>query len=402
MPSSTPQRVTIIGAGLAGACVAHSLAQRGIQIELLEKAEGIATGASGNRVGVLFPRLAATLDQETLFYLSGMAYTKSWLQSLGANAQKLFDSPGIIWCENQHRDAKRFDQLTKEINNPALMRRINKSEASKLAGIEIKKGGIFIPGGTWIKTSELCAHLLTHPNITVTYNAEIESLQFENNEWQICATNGATWQSAICVLANAQAITKLAPTAWLELANVRGQVTQIPSAPPLSNLQTILCGNAYVTPSINNQHDIGATFEPDNHSTEITNSAHQDNLERAQTMLNLPTTPTKLEGRASHRTVTADLFPCVGQVPDYQFFNENYEDLHHGRTDQEFPAPRYLSQLYVTTAHGARGLISCPIGGELIAAQICGEPLPINSQIVEKLNPARQIISKLRRPPALR
>src|SRR5512143_683615 len=42
-----PQRVAVIGAGVAGAATAHALAQRGIEVTVLERADAIAQGASG-------------------------------------------------------------------------------------------------------------------------------------------------------------------------------------------------------------------------------------------------------------------------------------------------------------------------------------------------------------------
>jgi tRNA 5-methylaminomethyl-2-thiouridine biosynthesis bifunctional protein len=43
----------------------------------------------------------------------------------------------------------------------------------------------------------------------------------------------------------------------------------------------------------------------------------------------------------------------------------------------------------VSTAHGARGLISPPLCGEIIAAVLEGEPAPVSARLLAALDPAR-------------
>jgi tRNA 5-methylaminomethyl-2-thiouridine biosynthesis bifunctional protein len=45
--------------------------------------------------------------------------------------------------------------------------------------------------------------------------------------------------------------------------------------------------------------------------------------------------------------------------------------------------------LYLHTALGSRGLTSAALGGELIAAQICGAPWPLEADLVDAIDPAR-------------
>src|SRR5574340_886234 len=48
-----PQSAIVIGGGIAGCAAAHALAQRGVQVTLLERAPRLATAASGNPRGIL-------------------------------------------------------------------------------------------------------------------------------------------------------------------------------------------------------------------------------------------------------------------------------------------------------------------------------------------------------------
>ncbi|HDZ57718.1 MAG TPA: bifunctional tRNA (5-methylaminomethyl-2-thiouridine)(34)-methyltransferase MnmD/FAD-dependent 5-carboxymethylaminomethyl-2-thiouridine(34) oxidoreductase MnmC, partial [Pseudomonas xinjiangensis] len=51
--------------------------------------------------------------------------------------------------------------------------------------------------------------------------------------------------------------------------------------------------------------------------------------------------------------------------------------------------------LYVNAAHGSRGLVSCPLSGELVAAWITGEPLPLPRDLAEAVHPGRFLLRNL-------
>ncbi|MEQ8803427.1 MAG: amino acid oxidase, partial [Haliea sp.] len=77
-------------------------------------------------------------------------------------------------------------------------------------------------------------------------------------------------------------------------------------------------------------------------------------------------------------------------VRDYARLRDN------ARTD--IPrAGRYLTGLYLNTAHGSRGLTSTPLAAELLASQVCAEPLPLEPELARALAPARFIIRDLGR-----
>ena len=51
--------------------------------------------------------------------------------------------------------------------------------------------------------------------------------------------------------------------------------------------------------------------------------------------------------------------------------------------------------LFLFGALGSRGLSSAPLGAEILAAQIAGEPLPLDSDTLAALNPNRMWVRKL-------
>jgi tRNA 5-methylaminomethyl-2-thiouridine biosynthesis bifunctional protein len=88
--------------------------------------------------------------------------------------------------------------------------------------------------------------------------------------------------------------------------------------------------------------------------------------------------------------------PIVGPVPDVTWFETEYGDLKHGRPAQNYASASYLQGLYISAAHGSRGMTSCFLAAEIVAAQIEMTPLPVDQSVIEAINPARFIIRRLK------
>jgi tRNA 5-methylaminomethyl-2-thiouridine biosynthesis bifunctional protein len=58
------------------------------------------------------------------------------------------------------------------------------------------------------------------------------------------------------------------------------------------------------------------------------------------------------------------------------------------------PCP-WLDGLYVNSGHGSRGLISAPLSGELLAAWLDNEPLPLPRTVAQACHPNRFAVRRL-------
>jgi len=102
-------------------------------------------------------------------------------------------------------------------------------------------------------------------------------------------------------------------------------------------------------------------------------------------------------GRVGFRTSSPDRLPLIGPVPDTAWYREAYADLRHGPQRRLLPPARYLPGLYVTTAHGARGLSTCPLAALQIAALLEQEPLPLLRDPLDRIHPGRFLVRHLKR-----
>jgi tRNA 5-methylaminomethyl-2-thiouridine biosynthesis bifunctional protein len=88
------------------------------------------------------------------------------------------------------------------------------------------------------------------------------------------------------------------------------------------------------------------------------------------------------------RCIAPDRLPLVGRLPDFAAA---------GATERLRDVPRHPG-LYGLLGYASRGLIWAGFAAELLAAQIEGEPLPLEASLVDALDPARFVLRARRAP----
>jgi tRNA 5-methylaminomethyl-2-thiouridine biosynthesis bifunctional protein len=188
---------------------------------------------------------------------------------------------------------------------------------------------------------------------------------------------------------------------WLPLQAIRGQITHLPATHPFSGLRAALCHHGYIAPAREGSYSVGATFDSSGNDPALHAGDHRENLARLadavpvwrQALESLD--PAALEGRVGFRCASPDYLPVVGPAPDLAPFLEDFAPLRRNGKKTVATPGRFLPGLYVSTAHGSRGLTSTPIAAELLASMICSEPLPCSRALCRALAPARFIIRDL-------
>ena len=105
--------------------------------------------------------------------------------------------------------------------------------------------------------------------------------------------------------------------------------------------------------------------------------------------------PETLEGRAAFRCTSPDYLPIVGPLADAEAFADAYSVLSKdARQIPDTPCP-WLEGLYVNSGHGSRGLVTAPLSGELLAAWLDNEPLPLPTAVAQACHPNRFALRRL-------
>ncbi|GAB3478002.1 bifunctional tRNA (5-methylaminomethyl-2-thiouridine)(34)-methyltransferase MnmC2/FAD-dependent 5-carboxymethylaminomethyl-2-thiouridine(34) oxidoreductase MnmC1 [Polaromonas eurypsychrophila] len=374
----TPSSCVVIGAGLAGAAVAASLARRGWQVEVLDSHVAPAGGASGLPAGVLVPHVSP--DDSLLSRLSRCGVRATWQQAHALlQAGKDWQACGVL--------ERRLDGSP---GLPADWPEAGRDWSDIASGAQLAQAGLSTNDGPacwhhrggWIKPARLVNDLLAQPGIRWRGGMQAARLQRDlaTGHWQVLDVQGRCLAQAGMVVLAAGHASRLLIEGGLPLQAIRGQMSWglHADAPGTATFPPfVVNGSGSFIPSVPTDEGrtwlAGATFERDEDSTETQPADQQANAERLQALL--PATAQLLgpffqngsaRAWAGVRCAAPDRLPLVGRVD-----------------------ARTWPGLWVSTAMGSRGLSFAVLCGELLAARLHGEPLPLEHRLAQALSPQR-------------
>lgn len=385
-----PGDCIVIGGGVAGAACAASLARRGWRVQLLDQAEAPAAGASGLPAGVFAPHVSP--DDSLLSRLSRSGVRATLTQARALLREGLdFGQTGVLErhaadkARNKALPASWADGPGADWSQPA-------SDAT-LAQAQLPVGtpANWHPRAGWLRPARMVGQLLAQPGITWRGSCRVSRLQRKDGPgtpWQALDSMGQVLAEApvVVIAAGADSRTLLA-NEW-PLQALRGQVavgTYAAGDAPLAPFP--INGNGNLVPDFPLSGDgngprawiMGSTFErgltalPPTPAEQL--EAHANNFAKMQGLL--PPAAERLQADfaapASHlrtwaavRCTLHDRLPVVGPVD-----------------------AAALPGLWACTAMGARGLTLSILCGELLAARMQGEPLPMDARLAKALGAER-------------
>ena len=391
-PAPEDRRAIIIGAGLAGCTTAHRLAAAGWQVTVLEQAKAPGLGASGNLAGMLRPLPSADDNRLSRLTRAGFLSTRQLLDTL---PDVRWSSCGVLHLarENEHEIQQR---RTVEALGfpPEVMQFVDHHVASGKLNWPVEHGGWWFPEGGWVQPSSFCRSLLESfpKRITVQCNVAVDRLERAENYWQaIDAAGQKLAEAPTLIMASGVAAPRFAQFNWLPQVAARGQVSHLPVGETPA-LDIVVCKLGYAIPAVDGYQLAGATLAYEDDGSEERVADHRENL--AKLNLILPgfanaINPETLSGRVGFRPMSPDRLPIVGRVP---FFiqADNNTRLHE--------IPRQPG-LWCVQGFGARGIVWSALMADLLLSQIEGEPLPLENDLVDAVDPGRFLVKGARRTP---
>ncbi|KJZ17687.1 FAD-dependent cmnm(5)s(2)U34 oxidoreductase [Halomonas sp. S2151] len=408
-PEARPcRRVAIVGAGIAGCSAAEALARRGVEVTLID-ASRPGSGGSGNVQGALYVKLAADTNHQSRVYLGGLLYSQRWLARLDPE-QRLWSPCGVLQLGANEREARRQRRFLDHHGLPhTVVRGIDADEASSLAGLSLPHGGLYYPLAGWARPRELCEQLARTPGVTFV-QASIDSIEpLEDGGWRLVGSHdpkGDHSSVAIevdqVIVASAYRSADFSQVTGLPLQAVRGQVSRAPLALEAPAPKRVVCAGGYVAPPLDGVLTFGATFAPGRSDNDTLDEDHQANLEELDRTLpgyldqlrqaGHPLAIENLDGRGGVRCASPDKTPYAGPLPDQPAWLRDYAVLAKDATRVPDIAGSHHPGLWISAAHGSRGLASAPLCAELLASRICDEPLPLEAPLADHLHPGRRLI----------
>ncbi|KAF1046966.1 FAD-dependent 5-carboxymethylaminomethyl-2-thiouridine(34) oxidoreductase MnmC [Xylophilus sp.] len=368
-PVAAPGRCVVVGAGLAGAACAASLARRGWRVTVLDAADGPARGASGAPAAVFAPHTSP--DDAPLSRLSraGVAMLHTELQARAIPGQEWDDRRGVI--ERRTADTLRLPagwsaggRNTTWTTTP---------ERSQEARLGTHTPAFFHTVAGWVRPERLVAAWLAQPGVTVRTRVRVARLASAGTGWRLLDDAGGALETADrVVLAAGVASRDLTP--GLDLRAVRGQLAWgwTADAPPLP--EGVFNGEGHFIHPVASDGGAGtrwvagASFERGDTGSDVRPAdlpASLDRLARLHPAAAEALAPAFAAGKACGwagvRCTSRDRRPLVGPVDG-------------------------SGSLWALTALGSRGLTFAHLCAELLAARWHGEPLPLPAALAQALD----------------
>ena len=396
-----PQHVSIIGGGIASACAAYALTKQGVKVTIYCQDFTVAQGASSNNIAALYPLIHQQVDDISLFYQQAFEHALSWYNNITEQGFHYdHDWCGLLEISYKPALALRQQYIEQHKVWPKnLIHSVDKHQASKLAGINLTHGGLFFPKAGWIAPAQLVKQLFKAAELSnrlrIETGCKIEKIsQQADGKWLLHSNMENYTASVVIYCGGAQGI-PINVIKQLPLTSVRGQVTSMASNSKVKNLSTVICHKGYLTPANNNQHCIGATFQKN--SFDINAKAEEDEfnlnmLDKCLPNLTQWQTSDIVSSKARLRCMTPDHLPMVGIMPDIEAHKTQYAHLSKDKRWRYNEAAPVIDNLYMLTGLGARGLCSAPLLADILTADICGTPYPLNNEQLFNLAPNRFVI----------
>ena len=384
------RHAVIVGAGLAGASAAAALAERGWRTTLVDAAPAPATGASSLHAGTFHPLV--TPDDSLLARLTRAAF----LHALDAWTALERRGHAIAWarCGVLQLDRRtnatetRFDA---EAWPASYAERVDAREGAARSGIPVSRGGVWFAEGGWARAPSLvrawCDEALRVGGARFLPGRRVAALVHGASGWTVIDDKDAAIATApVVVLANATDLARLAPFG-ATLSSVRGQASYLPAA-SVDGPRAVVIGHGYVLPAIDGRVVVGSSYDAGATDAMPDVASHEGNLTRLAALapgLRIAAEAASLGGAVGFRAVVADRMPLVGAVPDLSVAAERDGEV----------ATR--AGLYAIGAFGSRGLTWSALAGALVAAQVDGGPLPVESDLAAAVDPCRFVRRARRR-----
>lgn len=371
-----PKKIAVLGAGIAGCSAAHALATRGHSVTLIDRHDGAAQETSGNPAGIVYPKLTADASPMGVYHAHAFSFTRSLLHEMKLPSWR---ACGVTHLDMDDAEAQKTRQILDNNGFPA-----DYAQASK--------GGYHQPMAGFLSPLEFCARLADHPNIVKKFAAAVENIEQTPDSWKIL---GSAYDAVVIALGNHSK--DFSQTGWLPLQSLRGQITMLKPTIASASLEKVICHEGYITPLHDGLHCIGATFQKEEAGVADTRAA--DDLENLASLnAALPEfgfDATHIAGsRSGYRATTPDKLPMAGACADHAAYVAANPQVRGGAPVTETPR---MAGLYISTGFGAHGMTGAPLAGEMIAAEISGDPSPVPASLAERLLPERFIARALKR-----
>lgn len=363
-------RVGVLGAGIAGVTAARALQIRGAKVTVFDRADGPATGASGNPLALVMPRLDAGDTPEARLLID--AYLAALRTYDGQPGTERVD---IVHRPKDEAEAARFEKV---LADPPL----GLEHLEALAG-----GGVMHKQAMVLRPAELLPALLEGVEVHWGAAAEVD----------LAARTVDGQGFDALVLASGWDMRRR-----LGFAGLTGRLGQIEAFESAVDAPANAVASGQYAIAMGKTRVWGATYEaqPEGQEaaakpTEAARAKNEKSLAALSPYWTAEAQRGETVSRAGIRTTTPDRLPLIGPLPDFERVVEAFSGLRTGRAvEADVPV---VEGVYVLGGYGSRGFTFGPWGAEIVTAELFGDPSPAALDGLKAVAPEREILRGLKR-----
>jgi len=369
----------ILGAGIAGATLAHTLTKQNQKVLVLDK-NGIASGGSGAAGAFVSPKIGKGSALQSLTN-EAFEYAKDFYLR---TCPEYFHQTGVIRIPKDEVDAQKFFEYEKYNEN-----KYELYSKEKLQSLEIHAefDSFFFPEAGDCDAPKVCEFLLKDIEVKICC---VDELSFESGVWVCIPTQeSGNEASIVCMAKNIVLATGYESTlADLRYMGIKGTWGTRGDFSSKLDLRVSMHQAMSVGSNVDGIIKLGATHEKEVKDTVPCNVEMAEHLkEKASSLIN--TSDLQLqEVFCGMRAGSKDYFPLVGKVIDVPFMLEHYPKVLRGAK----PELTYIDNLYVLNGLGGRGFVFAPLMAKILAEHIVEK-----KSLDERVNPDRLFLKWCRK-----
>ena len=454
-PAATiaPKTALVIGGGVAGCVCAFKLRERGLDVTIAEKRDDIALNGSGNHCGILMPLITKpTVNLGRMHMNAFLQAARFYERNLGAEEIEFCGATDYAY---EQKTLERFyEWLEFDTDNGVFELKFDDepyASAFIFNGAKARPRKMCKAASAGIKTLLNCEFtgfetleggaVRAHFKDGQSIDADVLVLAIGSESMELFANYDIRLSSV------RGQVTHIAPAVWAPAPfSAKGYV-----CPPAEGVQVIgatydrnlfldeprssddeknladvaefLDGKFAKSERLNlsGEQDLNLTTGPEG-DAENTDRLEAINLSksidlRAKTAgdsaqaqdanltapenssniaAKIPQNVRIIGSKVGYRSYSGDRFALIGRLYDEDFYKDSYKSLLWTKGKPN-PHPKYVPNIYVSTAHGSRGLCTAVLGAELICDLVFDRPLCIEKSLFDELHLARFLIRKLKK-----
>ena len=373
---STQYDTVVIGAGIAGCCVAFALQGRGQRVLVVDRSSVAASGGSGAAGAFVSPKIGKGSPLQTLTNEAFRFAKEFYLEHFSEH----FSQTGVIRIPKDTNDAKKF----------GIYEEHNDSEYRWIDGVELDSMGISGAEDSFLfeeagvcDAPAMCRAILDREDFI---QMEVSSLLYGDSCVDVVSATHSIHSGSV-VLATGYQDTLVD----MRYMGIRGTWGSRGDYYSTLKLDISMHQSISVSANIDGIIKIGATHNKAKDPCMACDGVPLRGLfETASSMVDTGDFSLK-ETFCGMRSGSRDYFPLAGRVIDVPYMLESYPAITRGAK----PPLQHISRLYVCNGLGGRGFVFAPLIAKLLADSMLD-----GTDIDSRVDPDRLFLKWCRRSDA--